>query len=359
MGLYKTILRPLLFSIDPEAAHGLASGLSATATKFPFAKRVFRSFLKYDSARLRSTVAGIDFPNPVGLAAGFDKTGKLYPFLSNAGFGYVECGTFTALKQPGNSRPRIFRFPEHEALVNRMGFNNPGAEDAQKNISGQMHTIPRGINLGKSKLTPLEEATEDYVKSLSLLMNHADYITINVSSPNTPNLRMLQEKNVIHALLSTLQKKIRLNKNKDSTVPLFVKLAPDLSLQEFNEILDVLVDIDLDGVILTNTTLNKSILGSKSGIEGGLSGRPLNQKSTEMIRHAFLHTKGKLPIIGVGGIFSGEDIIEKIRAGASLVQIYTGYIYEGPGFPSALCRYLDHYLDKNNTSLSRLVGSAN
>jgi len=359
MGMYSSLVRPIFFSLDPERAHGLVSLLSIGASKVPFGQNLIGAALKYNSPLLESTVAGIHFPNPVGMGAGFDKTGKLYPFLSSAGFGFVESGTFTALKQPGNPRPRVFRFPEQRALVNRMGFNNPGAEDAVKNISGQKHTVPRGINLGKSKLTPLEEATEDYITSLRLLIHHADYITINVSSPNTPNLRMLQEKKVIQALLLAVQKEIQKLKNRDQHIPLFVKLAPDLTGDQFNDILDVVMDVKLDGIILTNTTLDKSSLGKKSDLEGGLSGMPLFNKSTDMIRHAFLHTGGKIPIIGVGGIFTGEDVIEKMKAGASLVQIYTGYIYEGPALPSSLCKYLENHLDIHQTTLAGLIGSAN
>ena len=358
MSLYKKLIRPFLFSLDPESAHGAASFFSSSSVKMPLLRNAVQGLLTYSSERLHSTVAGMHFKNPVGMGAGFDKTGNLYPFLSRAGFGFVECGTFTALEQPGNPRPRIFRFPDHHALVNRMGFNNPGSEKAFKNISAQKHTIPRGINLGKSKVTPIEQATDDYLQSLRLLLPLADYITVNVSSPNTPNLRLLQEKKTIQELLSALQKEIK-HLNPAEPIPLFVKLAPDLSPEQFNEILDVLLDIHLDGLILTNTTLDKSILGSASEIEGGLSGKPLFTNSTEMIRHAFTYTEGKLPLIGAGGIFSGEDAIEKIKAGASLIQIYTGYIYEGPYLPSAICRSIDSYLDRNNQTLSGLLGSSN
>ena len=358
MQLYKKLIRPLLFSMDPETAHSTVSIISGASIHLPFSKKIIQKTYRYTSDRLKINVSGIDFPNPVGLGAGFDKTGKLYPFLSIAGFGFIECGTFTALKQPGNPCPRIFRFPEHQALVNRMGFNNPGAEEALHNIKNQRTPVPRGINLGKSKLTPLDEAVEDYLTSLRLLLPYADYITVNVSSPNTPNLRLLQEAKSIQDLLTSLQKEIQTFKT-DRKIPLFVKLAPDLSQEHFTEILDVLLDIKLDGLILTNTSLDKNILGNSSAIEGGLSGRPVFHKSTEMIRRAFVHTEGKIPIIGVGGIFSGEDALEKIKAGASLIQIYTGYIYEGPFLPAEISKTIDQYLNLNNTSLVRLIGSSN
>jgi dihydroorotate dehydrogenase len=238
-----------------------------------------------------------------------------------------------------------------------MGFNNPGALDASRIVAAQERFIPRGINIGKSKVTPIERAVEDYLESLSFLNSYADYIALNVSSPNTPGLRSLQNKKSLNILLSSIQKELSaISKKEGRRIPLFVKLAPDLSEREFKETLETAMKCHIGGVILTNTTIDHSSIPERSRTEGGLSGRPLRDRSTEMIRWA-RHICGRsLSIIGVGGIFSGADAIEKIRAGADLVQIYTGYIYEGPGLPAAICRDMDAYLEREGATLGEIVG---
>ena len=359
MSLFGSVFRPLLFSLEPENAHRAASLAMKTAMHMPGGISIAEKFLNYHSPRLSSLISGLEFPNPVGLGAGFDKTGSLYPFLSHAGFGFVECGTFTALEQPGNTPPRVFRFPSDRALVNRMGFNNPGASKAAHILSKQNSEkyVPRGINIGKSKLTPLEKAQDDYIESVKNLFPYADYFTINVSSPNTPGLRLLQEENKMASLVKAVQKEIKSMETKKRRIPLFVKLAPDLSLKELKSTLDVLVSAKTDGIILTNTTLDRKLLPAATNIEGGLSGMPLFNKSNQVLRNSYKHTKGKIPIIGVGGIFSFEDALEKFLCGASLVQLYTGYIYEGPSLPSRIARSLDQFLYNQNCSLKDIIGS--
>lgn len=345
-----SLLKPLLFRMDPERAHESVADRMKTLASLPGGPAILRSLFEVSSPRLEQDGLGLHFPNPIGMAAGFDKSGELYPFLSHMGFGFVESGTFTAHPQPGNPKPRLFRFPEHQALVNRMGFNNAGSEAVAHTIAHQARRLVRGINLGKSKVTPVEAATDDYLQSLSRLQPFADYIAINVSSPNTPGLRSLQEASKVRSLLEAVKKAMR------PGLPLFVKLAPDLSDRDLDATLDAVRAAHTDGLILTNTTLDKSSVPAASGMEGGLSGRPLTDRSTAIIRRAYRHTSGRLPIIGVGGIFSGEDALAKIRAGASLVQLYTGYIYEGPMLPARICRTLDRYLSQQNTTLPRLTG---
>ena len=350
---YRKLIKPLLFGLDPEKAHEFVGGLGARTVKIPLVSPLLRGLYSYRSPRLRLSVSGIDFENPVGMAAGFDKSGELYPFLAEMGFGFIESGTFTALEQPGNPRPRLFRFPEQEALVNRMGFNNPGSDRVLKLLENQKKPLTRGVNIGKSKLAGIDEALADYEVSLRKLAHFGDYVAVNVSSPNTPDLRRLQEKSRLKALLSELQR-ILLEENLSR--PLLVKIAPDLSEKELQEILDVALEIKLGGIIISNTTLDKSVLPDGDNIQGGLSGSPVRERSTQMIRKAYHYTQGSLPIIGVGGIFSGADALEKIKAGASLVQIYTGYIYQGPTLPARINRYLDKYCESQGVNLSELVG---
>jgi dihydroorotate dehydrogenase len=350
--MFYSAIRSMLFLSDPETAHELVTTFMSSAVRIPGAAMALQTAFRYRSSRLECSVCGLKFENPVGMAAGFDKTAELYPFLALMGFGFVESGTFTALAQDGNPKPRMFRFPEHQALVNRMGFNNPGAEAVATVLARQMRTIVRGINIGKSKAVSVEEAEADYLKSLALLLPQADYIAVNVSSPNTPGLRLLQEASRIHSLIGVLRSFI----DEHRRVPLFVKLAPDLKDDELRASIEAIVAARADGLILTNTSLDKSAIPAAVNVEGGLSGAPLRKRSTEIIRRAFQLTEGRLPIIGVGGIFSGEDAFEKIRAGASLVQVYTGYIYQGPGLPSKICRYLDRMIEKSGKTLDQLVG---
>ena len=353
--VYKNIVRPGLFLMDPENAHRAAAFLGKNAAACPLWSPVLRYLYSVPASdRLKTEIAGISFPNPVGMAAGFDKTGELYTFLSLLGFGFVESGTFTAHGQPGNPRPRIFRFPSHEALLNRMGFNNPGSQKGHDNLSLQKRTIPLGVNIGKSKITPIEEAAKDYLQSLLLFSGMADYIAINISSPNTPGLRTLHHRESLQQLLKELKNASTSQKNRP---PLFLKIAPDLTDAELDDVLDASIAADIGGIIISNTTLSKSQIPRAAEMEGGLSGAPLRDKSTQMIGRVFKLTGGKLAIIGVGGIFSGAHALEKIKAGASLIQIYTGLIYEGLSLPGEICRYLNDYCEKENLRISEIVGA--
>ena len=354
--IYETIIRPFLFLSHPETAHHLFLSFLESVSKSNFRFLFQYAGLQYHSSRLQNSLEGIDFPNPIGLAAGFDKSGKSYPSLSELGFGFIECGTFTSLPQQGNPKPRLFRIPEREALINRMGFNNPGAQNAARFFSQQQKVLPRGINIGKSKLKPFSQAAEDYLDSLKKLAPFADYVTINVSSPNTPHLRQLQKKKELLSLLRPIQKNLKLRATSSKGhLPLFVKIAPDLSLNELDDILDVLVEVDASGIIISNTSTDHHSIPKEQRDKGGLSGPPIRQKSTELIRHCY-KAGTQLLIIGVGGISSGESALAKILAGASLIQIYTGYIYRGPYLPVKICRYLDRFLEKNDCTLKDIIG---
>jgi dihydroorotate dehydrogenase len=358
--LYGALAKPLLFRLDPERAHELVAAWGRLSAALPGAPAVLESLYGSPaSERLHSTVCGLEFPNPVGLAAGFDKSGELYPFLSRMGFGFVECGTFTARAQAGNPKPRLFRFPAERALVNRMGFNNPGAEAAARTLRAQPRRVPRGVSIGKSKVTPLAEAAADHRASLRQLAECADFVALNVSSPNTPGLRTLQEREPLGALLADARRTLEREalRLKVARPPLFLKLAPDLAPGELEEAVDVARGARVDGLILCNTTLRKEAVPAARDVEGGLSGAPLRARATELVRLAFRAGRGELPIIGVGGIFSGEDARERIRAGASLVQIYTGYVYGGPGVPRAINRYLERSLRREGARLADWIGT--
>ncbi|MCE9598461.1 MAG: quinone-dependent dihydroorotate dehydrogenase [Spirochaetia bacterium] len=331
--------------MDPENAHELVAAGARLSQILPFADSLLRGTFEFQSPRLGVRVCGIDFKNPIGMGAGFDKTGELYPFLSSMGFGHVECGTFTRHGQPGNPKPRLFRFPEHQALINRMGFNNPGADHAAGCFATQRHGAIRGINLGKSKITELNHATEDYLYSLRSLSRYADYIAINVSSPNTPGLRQLQEKDRLAELLSAVRAECR--------VPLFLKLAPDLTEPALDDALAA-ADGKCDGFIICNTTIDKSSVGSD--LEGGLSGMPLAARSLEMLRLTRKKMGKKVALISVGGIFSAQEALLRIRAGASLIQIYTSYIYGGPFLPAEILRGIDRFCVRESTTVQELIG---
>ncbi len=349
--VYRFLVRPILFLFDPETAHSLATFYLGMIRRIPGLLFIAGKILGAGRNKKGLVVAGIKFPGPVGLAAGFDKDGTLYPSLSRMGFDFIESGTFTAYSQPGNPKPRIFRYPVHGALVNRMGFNNPGSKAVLSEIKNHKRIIPRGINIGKSKITPLEEAVNDYLESLKLLGEHGDYVAINVSSPNTPGLRMLQKKENIQSLLVDLRRACdeipgvpvfadpdSLWVKKGCGRPLFVKIAPDLDDGELQAIVEATLAAGLDGIIISNTTLDRTLVPESENEAGGLSGLPVKKKSTEMIARVRELTDGKLAIIGVGGIFNGNDAAEKLKAGASLVQVYTGYIYQGPYLPAMIRR---------------------
>ena len=339
------LAKSLLFALDPERAHHL--GIAALKAMGPFA----RSLRPAANPLLATRVAGIDFESPVGLAAGLDKNAEAVAGLFGLGFGFVEIGTVTPRPQPGNPKPRLFRLPEHEALINRLGFNNHGAEVvAQRLKAVSWRPGPVGVNLGKNKDTPLENAASDYVACAKVLGPLGDYVVVNLSSPNTPGLRPLQEPEALEGLLRAVRETV-------TGKPLFLKIAPDLADEAIDTVVDVARACGVDGVICTNTTIARSITHPLAGEVGGLSGKPLRQRSTEVVRRAFAHGKGALPIIGVGGIFTADDAWEKISAGAALVQIYSGFIYRGPGLPASLCEELSERVTQAGlTSIAQAVG---
>ena len=331
MNLYKEIVRPLLFLADPEAVHHFA--MSALQTAGP----LLAHFTPAHDPRLARTVFGVTFPNPVGLAAGFDKNAVALPAWAALGFGFAEVGTITARAQPGNPKPRIFRVPECAAIINRLGFNNDGCDAVASRLqqlrdSGKWPRIPVGINLGKSKVTPLAEATEDYLLSFERLKNLGDYFVLNVSSPNTPGLRQLQDRAALNELLGTIQGR------NTARRPLLLKIAPDLDWAAIEEILALVEEHELAGIIATNTTIDHTSIPVNRRQQGGLSGWPLQERSTEIVR--FIAGRSRLPVIAVGGIFDAASAQAKFDAGAALVQLYTGFIYEGPGLVKKICRAL-------------------
>ena len=403
MSLFYNLIKPILFKIDPENAHELIAnflelGEKVFSNKFsPLLEKIFC----YNSKRLEINLSDsnfdLEFKGPLGLAAGFDKTGKLFPALSLLGFNFVECGTFTPNYQSGNSKPRLFRIESQEALINRMGFNNPGSVnvanifknqfekmDLNSNLKSSLKSylnsnlksslksnlrstlnsnlsktnvshnnisrnIIRGINIGKGKETTIENAINDYDICAKNLSSYADYLCINISSPNTPLLRKIQnEPKIITDILQSLKKYSK---------PIFVKIAPDLELKEVDNIIKILIEEKVMGLVLTNTTIDQSKIEENLREEGGLSGKPLKTKSNMLIKHTFINYKNKLKIIGVGGVMSGADALEKILLGASLVQIYTGYVYKGPRLTYEINKYIDEYLKKENKNISEIIGS--
>lgn len=327
--MYQRFIKPLFFLLDPEKAHYLAMDLFALYCKIPGVKAFYKR--RNHSALNPMNVAGIQFPNAVGLAAGFDKNGKWMHELALLGFGHIEVGTVTPLPQPGNDKPRLFRLPKNNALINRMGFNNEGVDALVKRLEKRPTNIVIGGNIGKNKWTPNEEANRDYLICFEKLHGKVDYFVVNVSSPNTPGLRELQEKEPLLQLLMGLQNH---DLQKKSATPIFLKIAPDLTEEALNDIIDVVTQSQIAGIIATNTTIDRSGLSySKTHIEkigaGGVSGQPVKQKSLNIIR-TIKAKNPTLTVIGVGGIFNGQDAIESLKAGASLVQVYTGFIYEGP-----------------------------
>lgn len=335
MSLIYQLARWPLFSMPPETAHEVVTTWLDAALATAPARATARALLGVNEPALRVRRWGIDFPNPVGLAAGFDKTGGSFNALAALGFGFVEIGTVTSEAQPGNPRPRLFRLPEDGALLNRMGFNNPGAAAVARRLARTPIEPVLGINLGKSKVTPLEEAAADYLRSVDLLLPHARYLVVNVSSPNTPGLRSLQETEPLRALLRAVVGRVRSDRSGRHDIPVLVKLAPDLSDAQTEQAVDIAVAEGIAGIIAVNTTVERQGLRTPSTeVErmgmGGISGRPLRRRALEMVARIHAHTQGSIPIIGVGGIFTAEDAWDRIRAGASLLQVYTGFIYQGP-----------------------------
>ncbi|MDX2361322.1 MAG: quinone-dependent dihydroorotate dehydrogenase [Crocinitomicaceae bacterium] len=329
--MYK-LLRSFLFLFDPEKVHYFTAKCIHVALLIPGMKALWRNMYDVRDPRLEKELFGIKFKNPVGLAAGFDKNAGMFNDLAYCGFGFIEIGTITPKGQPGNDKPRLFRLKEDSAIINRMGFNNDGMEAAIENLKKRKTDIVIGGNIGKNKVTPNENATKDYTKSFNALFPYVDYFVVNVSSPNTPNLRALQEKEPLTNLLRTLQD---LNAQKENRKPILLKIAPDLTDEQLDDIIEIVAEVNLDGVIATNTTISRDGLSSSSAkVEsigaGGLSGKPMKNRSTEVVRYLSEKSNKSFPIIGVGGIHSAEDALEKIEAGADLVQVYTGFIYEGP-----------------------------
>lgn len=325
--MYKLLIRRILFYFDPENVHYFTFSLIRTLSKIPGIPSLFKAIYGMEDKRLETEVFGLKFKNPVGLAAGFDKDAKLYKELSNFGFGFIEIGTLTPKAQDGNPKKRLFRLKEDQAIINRMGFNNGGVQEAVERLKSNTNVLIGG-NIGKNKLTPNENAVDDYVICFDALYDYVDYFVVNVSSPNTPNLRELQEKEPLKLLLQTLQ---NLNLAKPKQKPILLKIAPDLTDSQLLDIIDIVKETKIAGVIATNTTLSREGLHSKNKIEaGGMSGKPLGQRATEVIRFLSEKSNKAFPIIGVGGVHSPEDAIEKLEAGASLIQLYTGFIYEGP-----------------------------
>src|SRR5215472_13789578 len=324
-GAYETLVRPLLFSLDPETAHRFTIGLLRQVSNFDLALRTLGSFRPRSNPK---TLFGLNFPNPIGLAAGLDKNGVTIPVWAAIGFGFIEIGTVTAKAQPGNPKPRIFRLPKQQALINRLGFNNDGADAIAERLrrlrrSGRWPAVPVGINIGKSRATPLEQATDDYLYSFRLLRGFADYIALNISSPNTPGLRELQEPQKLSELLHAI--------GRDpgaAPKPLLVKISPDLSGAELKTILAVCEENGVSGIIATNTTLDHSSIAPQLDQAGGLSGAPLRNRSTALVRE--IAARSSIPVIASGGIFDAESAREKFQAGAQLVQLYTGFVYRGP-----------------------------
>lgn len=329
---YKQILRRIFFLLTAEKAHYTTFALIKFSFKIPTFSSIVKKLFKARHPALERKFWGIRFPNPVGLAAGFDKDAKLFKELADFGFGFIEIGTLTPKAQSGNTKPRLFRLKADEALINRMGFNNDGVEAAIERLKNRPKNVIVGGNIGKNKLTPNEQALDDYLICFEKLFPYVDYFVVNVSSPNTPNLRDLQEKEPLKRILLALQQR---NREMGNTKPILLKIAPDLTDGQLNDIIEIVKEIGLDGLIATNTTIARD--GLKTSFDrlekigaGGLSGKPLRARSTEVLKYLRKHLGNELPIISVGGIHSAADALEKLDAGASLIQLYTGFVYEGP-----------------------------
>lgn len=325
--MYNSLIKPLLFQFDPEKVHHFSFKSIKFLHKIPFVGQLIRKQFCIQSKSLEREVFGIKFPNPVGLAAGFDKDAKLINELNNFGFGFIEIGTLTPKPQAGNPKKRLFRLIEDEAIINRMGFNNEGVMAVVKRLKSKGEIIIGG-NIGKNKVTPNAEAINDYAYAFEALFEVVDYFVVNVSSPNTPNLRELQDKRPLTNLLSHLK---ALNANKSNPKPILLKIAPDLNPAQLTDIISIVEQTEIDGLIATNTTISRDGLQSKHKAEaGGLSGKPLTKRSTEAIKFIKEHQKAKFPVIAVGGIMTAQDALEKLDAGADLIQLYTGFVFHGP-----------------------------
>lgn len=335
--MYHFLIRPLFFLFDAEQIHHVVFRLLRFAG-FLGLRPVLRLAFQYKNPKLQRKLFGLTFENPVGLAAGFDKDAKLIDELSCFGFGFIEIGTLTPQPQPGNDKPRLFRLPQDQALINRMGFNNGGVLEAVKRLKKRKSSVIVGGNIGKNKTTPNENALDDYAYCVEALHPYVDYFVVNVSSPNTPGLRELQEKEPLRKLLAYVKS---LSLSKPNPKPVLLKIAPDLSVEQLDDVISILIETKTDGVIATNTTISREGLRTQQGVVekigvGGLSGKPLMDQSNNVIKYLRSQLGPSYPIIGVGGIMTEQDAIEKLKAGADLIQLYTGFVYEGPGFVSRI-----------------------
>lgn len=329
--MYKTIIRPILFLITPEKVHYLIVIILKISFKIPFLPYLVKKIFFISDKKLEKVVAGIKFPNPVGLAAGFDKNASFYNEFSAFGFGFIEIGTVTPLAQTGNPKPRLFRLKPDKALINRMGFNNNGVDEAVKKLN-KKHNLIIGGNIGKNTATPNDTAYKDYLNCFKKMYNHVDYFVVNVSCPNISDLSKLQDQDMLEQILDEL---IKYRITQEVSIPIFLKISPDLNQKQVDETLEIVSKTAIDGLVVANTTVSRENLATpdikvKKIANGGLSGLPIRNRSTELIRYISKKTNAKLPIIGVGGILTAKDAIAKLNAGASVVQIYTGFIYEGP-----------------------------
>lgn len=347
-----SFLKPLLFRLNPEKAHHVTFSLIKLANFIPGLPALFRGLYKIEHPSLKRRVFGLDFPNPVGLAAGLDKDALVFNEFGNFGFGAIEIGTVTPKAQPGNDKPRLFRLVKNEALINRMGFNNQGAKAAATRLKKRKKNGPIiGGNIGKNKVTDNENAISDYEICFNELFDVVDYFVVNVSSPNTPNLRALQDKEPLTKLLAHVK---NLNSKKPNPKPILLKIAPDLTNEQLDEIIEIVIQTKIDGVIATNTTISRE--GLKYTPEeiaafgaGGLSGKPLADRSTDVIRYLKTKSNNAFPVIGVGGIHSAKDALDKIKAGADLIQLYTGFIYKGPALVKEInTELIKYYNAKTN-----------
>lgn len=329
--MYHALIRPLLFQFDAETAHRIAFTALKISSSLPIISDIMAGMNDIKDERLRRNVFGLTFENPIGLAAGFDKNAELVDAWDKLGFGFIEIGTVTPKAQAGNPKPRLFRLLEDKAVINRMGFNNEGAFEAAERLQKRKSKLIIGGNIGKNKLTPNERAVDDYLSAYLTLYSTVDYFVVNVSSPNTPNLRDLQEKEPLMRLLQELQ---NVNQKQTKPKPILLKIAPDLTNGQLDDILEIVPATGTAGIIATNTTIDRSALKTPAHTleaigAGGLSGAPLKKRSTEVISYLHKGSNGAIPIIGVGGIMSAADALEKLAAGASLIQLYTGFVYEG------------------------------
>jgi dihydroorotate dehydrogenase len=340
--VYKFLVRPLLFSFDPEWVHYFTLNALKLLNKIPLSSWLFRKIYTYQDSSLEKELFGIKFKNPVGLAAGFDKNGKYIKEMSNLGFGFIEIGTITPKPQPGNPKKRLFRVQNDLAIINRLGINNDGSVMCAERLKKNNSDVVIGGNIGKNSTTSNENADTDYIKNFETLHQYVDYFVLNVSCPNVSNFSKLQDVEFLKKLVPQLKK---INSTKPKKKPILIKISPDLNRNQLDETIDLIQSENLDGIIATNTTTSRENLKTnKSKIEkignGGLSGEPLKNKSTEVIRYISKKTNGNLPIIGVGGIMNPKDALDKIEAGADLIQLYTGFIYEGPSIVKEINQYL-------------------